>query len=174
MCRVISLLLNCQPTTSKRCATNEYTSHTKHVPADASFGRSELLARRDGCEVNLIDGEALSEGTAGGADRTTGRRVRGGRSRRRSVGVGPRAVGEIGHCFVRCVQGHSMVLVSWRARAWESYLGKILSTPGKPMKEGSDRTWRARESSGDGLVRTSKRIARYAGLTSKIEHYRTE
>lgn len=141
-------MLNCPPITSTGCATNIYLhSHKKHVPADASLGRSKLLARRNGCEVDLIDGKALSEGAAGGADRTTGRRGWGGGARRRSVGVGPRAVGEIGHCFVRYVQGHSVVIVSWRARAWESYLGKILSTPGKPMKEGSDRTWRARPQS---------------------------
>ena len=76
-----------------------------NVPTDASLGRSELLARCDGCEINLVDGEALSKGTAGGADRTAasggrgGAAAAGGRARRRRVGVSPRTVGKVGHCL---------------------------------------------------------------------------
>lgn len=89
-----------------------------YVPADASLGRSELLARCDGCEINLVDGEALSKGTAGGADRTTasggGGGAGGGRARRhRSVGVGPWTVGRVGHCLCAVYYRGSAVLVSW-------------------------------------------------------------
>mmetsp|Transcript_10392 Transcript_10392/g.29209 ORF Transcript_10392/g.29209 Transcript_10392/m.29209 type:complete len:266 (+) Transcript_10392:1122-1919(+) len=86
-------------------------------PADTSLGRCQLLARCDGREIDLVDGEALGEGTAGGAGRTARGRGGGGRSRtrRRSVGVGPRPVGKVGHyvlCLVcRCnaMQGYSMI-----------------------------------------------------------------
>ena len=126
-----------------RCAAslNNQNKQIMYVPADAPLGRSELLARCDGCEINLVDGEALSKGTAGGADRTPAAASggSGGRARRRSVGVGPRAVGKVGHCLCALYKGAPRCFYRGERgngnRTWQEL-------PGKPIKEGSDRTWR--------------------------------
>ena len=120
-----------------------------YAPTDTSLGRSELLARCDGCEIDLVDGEALSKGTAGGADWTT--RCRGGgRARRRSVGVRPRSVGKLGpiylfvfiSCEIPLYEGLAylvriaVVSVEWDDSYSSTWARKILSTaPGKPTKD---------------------------------------
>ena len=73
--------------------------NNSHVPADAPLGLRYGLARCDGREIDLVDGEALGEGAAGGAGGRTARGRSGGGGRR-SAGVGPRSAGKVGHCYV--------------------------------------------------------------------------